>query len=83
MSINNSFLGKVGAGMLFDKEVRKICSFCLHASDFSDSMVLCEKYGPVSLDHACRRFIYDPLRRTPPPPPRLKLPPGEEAFKLD
>ncbi len=68
--------------MLFDKNVRKICAFCRHGQDFDDDVVLCKKCGPVSSEHHCRKFVYDPIRRDPPRPLILRKPSSEDAFKL-
>ena len=69
--------------MLFDKDVRKVCAFCLHGQDFSEDTVLCKKRGPVPFDHCCRKFVYDPLRRTPTPAAKLRGNFNEDSFKLD
>ncbi len=50
---------------MFDKNANKCCAYCTHASDFYEQMVLCDKNGPVACDGLCRKFEYDPLRRTP------------------
>ena len=68
--------------MIFGKDIQKICLYCVHARDYSGSSVLCEYKGPVSDTHKCRRFCYDPLRRTPSPPVKPKLNVKEEDFKL-
>ena len=44
----------------------KFCKYCEHAKTLSDpDTMLCEKRGIVPAGHRCRRFRYDPLKRTP------------------
>lgn len=46
--------------------IEKFCKYCESASLLSDEdAVLCERYGVVSSAHKCRRFRYDPLKRSP------------------
>jgi hypothetical protein len=52
--------------MLFRKDIEKSCSYCAYAAKSADSsVVLCSKKGTVSVDHSCRKFKYDPLKRVP------------------
>ena len=45
----------------------KICAFCEHCvSLFDEDNMLCDKNGIVSKGHTCKKFSYDPLKRTPP-----------------
>lgn len=49
-----------------NKEIEKICAFCecsrsTHDKDF----LVCSKNGIVHAAYKCRRFIYDPMKRTP------------------
>ncbi len=45
----------------------KICAFCESAVPLYDGdTVLCDRCGIVSKDHSCKKFSYDPLKRTPP-----------------
>ena len=42
-------------------KIEKFCKYCEHASPIvSDSKMVCPKYGVVSADYKCRRFVYDP-----------------------
>ena len=68
--------------MLYDSENRKVCALCEHARDFNDDILLCCKHGPVSFDHSCRHFCYDPLRRKPEGPAPLRELPSSDAFQL-
>lgn len=59
------------------------CETCSHGKLAPDGQsVLCERHGPAPLDHHCRRYAYDPLRRTP---RRAAKPdtPDAAAFSLD
>lgn len=51
--------------MLFRKNVAKFCSYCVYAGQSGDGRMICSKKGFVSPDGKCRRFKYDPLKRTP------------------
>ena len=51
--------------MLFRKNVERVCSLCVHAGQTCGEQMLCAKRGFVSPDGSCRRFRYDPLKRTP------------------
>ena len=45
----------------------KICAMCeLSVPLFEDDNMLCKHFGIVSKDHTCKKFSYDPLKRTPP-----------------
>ncbi len=44
------------------------CAFCeLGVRMVDGDTVLCKKRGPVSADHYCRKFIFDPLKESPTP----------------
>lgn len=46
--------------------IEKFCKYCELATPIvSDSKMVCPKYGVVSADYHCRRFVYDPLKRDP------------------
>lgn len=51
--------------MIYDKEIDRICAFCQHGEELSEDLILCRRHGPVTLDHSCRKFCYDPTRRKP------------------
>ncbi len=58
--------------MIFSKEIEKICAYCeygksIHGTDD----IICPKKGLVRADHSCKKFLYSPLRRTPPKPVEL------------
>lgn len=52
--------------MLFRKKVDRYCTYCKFAGKINDDQVICQKCGIVPASHKCRRFRYDPLKRTPP-----------------
>lgn len=55
--------------MIFAKDVEKICAYCEHGKPiFGTEDVICPKKGLVRADHVCKKFLYTPLRRTPPKP---------------
>ncbi|MBQ1351331.1 MAG: hypothetical protein IIY71_01255 [Oscillospiraceae bacterium] len=58
--------------MLFRKKIEPCCSYCARGTAAEEGHILCAKRGIVSPHDRCRSFRYDPLRRTPPPPARLK-----------
>lgn len=42
------------------------CEYCKNGSLSADGKhVLCIKKGILELDYSCRKYIYDPLKRTP------------------
>lgn len=51
--------------MLFRKKIPRSCSYCACGTMISDDQVLCTKYGVVSVYYHCRKFKYDPCKRTP------------------
>ena len=49
-----------------DEEYHKECRYCEHGQlSFDETAVLCEKKGIVLPDGLCRKYVYDPLKRTP------------------
>lgn len=57
--------------MLFRKKIEKSCSYCLHGTKLDEEQVLCIKKGVRSACGSCRKFTYDPCKRTPPRPKAL------------
>ena len=48
------------------KDITPSCSYCAHGRLAPDKeSVLCYKKGVESLDYACKKFMYDPLKRKP------------------
>ena len=56
---------------LFRKDIEPRCSYCQFGSQISEREVVCMKRGVMPMESSCRRFRYDPLRRTPPRPAAL------------
>ena len=54
--------------MLFDKNIEPHCIYCQHATPLREEQMMCVKKGIVACGGSCRRFRYDPLKRTPPKP---------------
>lgn len=60
-------------------EITKCCAYCERATLLaSEDYVLCAKKGVVSQNYVCRRFLYDPMKRTPQKMPPIPLPDPEE-----
>ena len=69
--------------MLFRKKIEPRCAYCAKGSQINDEEVACIKRGIVPADHHCGSFTYDPLRRVPPRPVKLKTEKlTEEDFKI-
>ena len=51
--------------MLFRKNVQRSCAYCSHGTKVSEDQILCKKNGVVSYVYSCRRFRYDPCKRSP------------------
>lgn len=51
--------------MLFRKTIDKMCAYCVHSGKLNEEKCLCIKKGVVDPDDSCRKFKYDPLKRTP------------------
>ena len=68
-------IGEKGAVLVWEKTVsealmEKKCAFCefgtvIMLSTGEEPDVICEKHGIVSMDHLCRSFRYDLLKREP------------------
>jgi hypothetical protein len=58
--------------MLFRREIDPRCEYCEKGSGVGDGKIACMKHGVVSSDYHCGAFKYDPLKRVPPKPVRLK-----------
>ena len=69
--------------MLFRKDIEPSCSYCEYGSPISFDQIACLKRGIVPLHGACRKFSYDPLKRKPERPRKLKsVSVSDEVFKL-
>lgn len=68
---------------LFSKSIEPRCTYCAHGTPLSDGdMLTCRKRGVVQGTDSCRRFQYDPLRRTPPKPAKLSTRYAASDFSL-
>lgn len=56
---------------LFRKDIDPRCAYCEHGSQINEREVVCVKQGVMPVESHCRRFRYDPLKRTPPRPATL------------
>ncbi|MBQ6823983.1 MAG: hypothetical protein IJP27_04980 [Clostridia bacterium] len=55
--------------MIFSKEIEKICAYCEYGKPIiGTDDIICPKKGLVRADSCCKKFLYSPLRRTPPKP---------------
>lgn len=55
--------------MIFSQDIEKICAYCEHGKPiFGTDDIICTKKGLVRADFSCKKFLYTPLRRTPPKP---------------
>ena len=51
--------------MLFRKKIERSCVYCVHSTKLDEEKILCVKKGICPIDHACRKFKYDPCKRIP------------------
>lgn len=58
--------------MLFNKKIEPCCSYCVSGSRISEAEIMCLKKGIVPPSGQCWKFKYDPLKREPPLPAKLK-----------
>jgi len=64
-------------------DVEPRCAYCEHAQIASNSVqVLCIKRGIFDLNHSCKKFKYDPLKKIPTPAPEMQEY-SEYDFSLD
>lgn len=58
---------------LYGNYIEATCEYCVHGRKSSDGKaVLCPKKGVMPLYHYCRKYEYDPLKRTPPNRPQIQ-----------
>ena len=57
---------------LFRKNIDPRCAYCQRGQQISETDVMCVKHGIVPVEHHCRGFHYDPLKRVPPRPAKLE-----------
>ena len=68
--------------MLFRKDIEPCCAYCKHGTQIHLDKVGCLKRGVVPLYGACRKFVYDPLKREPERPRKLPVSGDGEIFEL-
>ncbi|MBE6995220.1 MAG: hypothetical protein E7429_00580 [Ruminococcaceae bacterium] len=56
---------------LFRKDIDPRCAYCEWGRQINERDVACVKKGVVPVEHHCRAFRYDPLKRVPPRPAAL------------
>lgn len=56
---------------LFRKDIDPCCAYCERGRQINERDVACVKRGVVPVEHHCRAFRYDPLKRVPPRPAAL------------
>ncbi|MBQ7971228.1 MAG: hypothetical protein IJ294_02620 [Clostridia bacterium] len=55
--------------MIFSADIEKICAHCEHGKPILGTEdIICSKKGLVKAHGHCSKFLYTPLRRTPPKP---------------
>ena len=54
--------------MLFRKDIEPHCAYCTYGAPADPGTVICRKKGIRLETDKCRKFQYDPLKRTPPRP---------------
>lgn len=59
--------------MLFRKNITPNCAYCSKGNRISDTQVACVKRGVTRPEDHCPAFRYDPLKRMPPRPVKLKM----------
>ena len=68
---------------LFRKKIEPRCAYCKRGNPLDEDHVICPKHGVITLRASCGSFAYDPLKRVPAPPVRLKTGYSEEDMKID
>ena len=58
--------------MLFRKDIDPRCAYCQWGQQLNEREVVCVKKGVVPVEHSCRSFRYDPMKRVPPRPVKLE-----------
>ena len=68
---------------LFRRNIDPRCAYCQFAATLSERDCMCVKRGVVPVEHHCRKFRYDPLKRVPARPQSAPLAQHDpEEFKL-
>ena len=57
-----------------DYDITPSCRYCENAAAIRDGeTMLCRQKGVVSADFVCRKYAFDPIKRTPRPRPKPVL----------
>ncbi len=67
---------------LFRAKIDPRCAYCKHSIPLTGADLGCIKRGVVEASGQCRRFSYDPFKRTPPKPVRLRKNYSDKDFAL-
>lgn len=69
---------------MFNKSVPPMCLYCRRSSPLSDELFcLCERRGVVSYDFHCKKYRYNPLKRSPTRAPRVGKAFSAEDFTIE
>ncbi len=72
--------------MLFSRNIPPSCSYCRYGGSIGDGEVACSKRGIVLADNFCKKFRYDPIKRSPEAPlphPGVALPEGSSNDRTE
>lgn len=58
--------------VLFRKDIEPFCTYCARSTPLNKTHVSCKRYGIVNRSYNCRSFSYDPLKRVPAKPAKLR-----------
>lgn len=51
---------------VFGKDIGPSCEYCANGTLLcDDESIVCKKYGYAKRKYDCKKFVYDPLKRTP------------------
>lgn len=58
--------------MLLRKNMEPRCAYCAKGTVLNDREVACPRKGVVAVEYHCMGFQYDPFKRVPPRPVKLR-----------
>lgn len=58
--------------MLFRRDIEPCCAYCARGEAISDEQSICKNKGVTLLSFSCHSFKYDPLKREPQKPIKLR-----------
>jgi hypothetical protein len=73
---------EMSAVKLFRAKIEPCCAYCAHSTPLEQEEMGCLRRGIVPMWSHCRRFKYDPFKRVPPRPARLRTDYEEKDFQL-